>query len=262
MPTSVETARSVTRGLGMGALTLGMLGIVTLHQRLAGPELQRQVFQRWMQHWADLLLRLFGVDCAVLGTLPPSAAGARLVVANHRSPIDILLLLKLFGGVVLSRGDLARWPLLGLAARRAETIFVDRDDAMSGVLAVRALRNRLANDNTVIVFPEGTTLAGDEVRPFQQGAFAAARGLSVEIVPVGIAYQAGSEFLDESFMAHVARMAQRPMTRVACAVGDARPMPGSRKGLSDGLRNEVQQLVNRARSALHAGHASHDGRST
>jgi 1-acyl-sn-glycerol-3-phosphate acyltransferase len=250
MPASVERARSVARGLGMAALTLSMLGAVTLHQRLAGPAAQRQVFQRWMKTWADLQLRVFGVSSSVHGVLPPTAAGARLVVANHRSPIDILLLLKLFGGVVLSRGDLARWPLLGLAARRAETIFVDRDDAMSGVLAVRALRNRLGNGNTVIVFPEGTTLAGDEVRPFQQGAFAAARGLSVEIVPVGIAYPAGSEFLDESFMEHVSRMARRPVTHVACAVGSARPMPGHRKGLAEGLREEVQTLVNQARSEL------------
>jgi 1-acyl-sn-glycerol-3-phosphate acyltransferase len=250
MPTNVERARSLTRGLSMAALTLSMLGGVTLHQRLVGSAEQRAVFQRWMQTWADLQLRVFGVQSSVHGTLPPRAAGARLVVANHRSPIDILLLLKLFGGVVLSRADLARWPLLGLAARRAETIFVDRDDAMSGVLAVRALRSRLADANTVIVFPEGTTLAGDEVRPFQQGAFAAARGLSVEIVPVGIAYQAGSEFLDETFMAHVTRVAQRPVTHVACAVGNARPMPGSRKGLGDGLREEVQTLVHRARSEL------------
>jgi 1-acyl-sn-glycerol-3-phosphate acyltransferase len=250
MPTSVERARSVARGVGMAGLTLGMLGGVAVHQRLSGAEAQRAVFQRWMQSWAEALLRVFGVQFSLHGSLPPPAAGARLVVANHRSPIDILLMLRLFGGVVLSRADLARWPLLGLAARRAETIFVDRDDAMSGVLAVRALRDRLANAHTVIVFPEGTTLAGDEVRPFQQGAFAAARGLSVEIVPVGIAYEPGSEFLDETFMAHVARVACRPVTQVACAVGHARPMPGSRKGLSELLRSEVQTLVNQARSEL------------
>jgi 1-acyl-sn-glycerol-3-phosphate acyltransferase len=214
---AVATARSALRAVGMGAVTLGMLGEASQH-----------------------------------GTLPPSAAGARLVVSNHRSPIDILLLLRLFGGVVLSRADLAKWPVLGLAARRAETIFVDRTDTMSGVLAVRALRDRLANGRTVIVFPEGTTLAGDEVRTFQQGAFAAARGLEVEIIPVGIAYQPGSEFLDESFAEHVTRVARRPRTRVAVAIGTPRPMQGSRKGVAEAVRADVQSLVHEARRGLDA----------
>jgi 1-acyl-sn-glycerol-3-phosphate acyltransferase len=234
----------------MGVFTLGMLGAEALHQRVLRPEQPQQVFQNWMQGWAEGLLRIFGVAWSLHGNLPPPARGARLVVANHRSPIDILLLLRQFGGVVLSRADLAQWPVLGLAARRAETIFVDRSDTVSGVLAVRALRARLENARTVIVFPEGTTLAGDDVRPFQEGAFAAARGLAVEIVPVGIAYQAGSEYLDETFMQHVSRVARRPITNVVCAVGAARPMLGTRKQLAEALRNEVQQLVYEARNEL------------
>jgi 1-acyl-sn-glycerol-3-phosphate acyltransferase len=211
------------------------------------------VFERWMQNWAQLLLHVFGVRAVVSGSLQPSAAGrARLIVANHRSPIDILLLLRQCGGVVLSRADLATWPVLGPAARKAETIFVDRDDTVSGVLAIRALRDRLAHGRTVIVFPEGTTLAGDEVRAFQEGAFVAARGLPVDIIPVGIAYQPGSEFLDESFMEHVTRVSRRPATHVSLAFGASRPVPVQRKGLAEALRGEVQELVWQARKALDA----------
>jgi 1-acyl-sn-glycerol-3-phosphate acyltransferase len=198
MPTlDLAAARSGARALGMGTLTVSMLAGVSVHEWLSAPEAQRPVFQRWMKVWAHSLLWLFGVRARWHGAAPPTAR-ARLVVSNHRSPLDILLLLQHFGGVVLSRADLANWPILGPAARKAETIFVDRENTLSGVLAVRALRDRLSEQHTVIVFPEGTTLAGDEVRPFQQGAFAAARGLPVEIVPVGIAYPPGSEFLDES----------------------------------------------------------------
>jgi 1-acyl-sn-glycerol-3-phosphate acyltransferase len=250
VPTSLETARSAARALGMGALTLGMLGGVSLHQRLVPAESQQALFQAWMKTWADRVLRIFGVSWSLHGELPPMAAGARLVVSNHRSPLDILLMLRLFGGVVLSRSDLANWPVLGLAARRAETIFVDRADTVSGVLAVRALRDRLEKGRTVIVFPEGTTLAGDEVRVFQQGAFAAARGLPVEIVAVGIAYPPGSEYLDETFVEHMTRMARRPRTRVALAIGAPRPMQGSRKGVAEAVRADVQSLVNEARASL------------
>lgn len=249
---SLDAARSGARALGMGTLTLSMLAGVRVHEWMSAPEARKPVFQRWMKAWARSLLWLFGVHPTWHGARPEPAKGARLVVSNHRSPLDILLLLEQFGGVVLSRADLANWPILGPAARKAETIFVDRDSTVSGVLAVRALRDRLTTEHTVIVFPEGTTLAGDGVGPFQQGAFAAARGLPVEVIPVGIAYPEGSEFLDESFVQHMTRMARRPRTEVACVIGEPRPMPSARKGISEQLRQDVQELVQRARRELDA----------
>jgi 1-acyl-sn-glycerol-3-phosphate acyltransferase len=184
------------------------------------------------------------------GASDGTAARARLIVSNHRSPLDIPLLLRRFGGVALSRADLANWPVLGPAARSAETIFVDRTDTMSGVVAARTIRERLRRGRSVIVFPEGTTFAGDEVRPFHEGALAAARDLSVEIIPVGIAYQTGSEFVEPSFGQHLLRVAGRRHTRVALAIGAPRPMAGNRRELSAALRSEIQALVVLARAEL------------
>jgi 1-acyl-sn-glycerol-3-phosphate acyltransferase len=248
----LAAARSGARAFAMGGVTLSLLAGASVHERLSRPEARQQVFQGWMQTWANSLLWLFGVQHRWDGEPVSSTRRARLVVSNHRSPVDILLLLQRFGGVMLSRADLATWPVLGPAAVRAQTIFVNRQDTLSGVLAMRALRDRLEKQNTVCVFPEGTTLAGDEVRPFQQGAFAAARGLDVEIVPVGIAYPPGSEFLENTFGEHMARMARRPRTPVACVVGRARPMPSVRKGIAEQLRADVQELVHQARRQLDA----------
>lgn len=234
----------------MAALTLGMLASATLRQRVAPSEHEHAVFQRFMQRWAKHLLDVFGFEVTLVSPPPAAASGARLVVSNHRSPIDIVLLLRYFGGVVLSRADLARWPLLGLAARRAQTIFVDRQDTRSGIRAIRAIRERLQQGRTVIAFPEGTTHAGDDVRAFQGGAFAAARGLPVEVVAVGIAYERGAEFVGESFMAHMTRVARRKRTRVACAIGQPRPLSGHRKEQCAALQDEVQTLVRAARAAL------------
>jgi lyso-ornithine lipid O-acyltransferase len=253
MPTALERTRAGLRVAAMSGFTLGMMGGVRAHQSLV-PEPERYaLYQRWMKRWCQGLLDIFSVAPRILHAehaQPPAAGMARLVVANHRSPLDIPLLLRQFGGVVLSRDDLANWPVLGPAARSAETIFVNRRDTMSGVAAARAIRNRLEHGRTVIVFPEGTTHAGDEVHTFYEGAFAAARGLRVEIVPVGIAYQAGTEFVEPTFGQHLARVAGRARTHVACALGSPRPMQGSRRELSSGLRVEIQGLVQTARQAL------------
>ena len=250
---ALHRGRSASRALAMGGFTLGMLGAATLHQQLADTAEGHPIFQRWMQAWADGLLRIFGMHVTLASPPPSAASGARLVVANHRSPIDILVLVKYFGGVVLSRADLAQWPVLGLAARRAETIFVDRQDTLSGITAIRTIRERLQQGRTVIVFPEGSTSLGDEVRPFLGGAFAAARGLPVEIITAGIAYEPGAEFFNETFLHHIDRVAGRSVTQLACAFGTGRPLTGHRKELADKLQQEVQALVTVARDALPIG---------
>ena len=104
----------------------------------------------------------------------------------------------------------------------------------------------------VMVYPEGTTFAGDEVRPFRAGAFLAAQRTGAEIVPVGIAYGGQSaSFVDEPFAAHYRRMSASPRP-------GSRWSPERRSGARtrdiDGARElaqaRVQELVHRARAAL------------
>jgi 1-acyl-sn-glycerol-3-phosphate acyltransferase len=217
--------RRAARVAGFGALTAAMLPGFVAHEALANPEDRERVRQRWVEAWCAMLLTLFGVDVRVQGRPPPRTRG-HLVVANHRSTADILILLRSFGGHMVSRADLAKWPLVGAAARSVGTLFVDRNDAVSGATAVRSIRTRLARGATIIVFPEGTTFPEDEVKPFQPGAFVAAMRSGADVVPVGLAYATGSgaAFVNESFPAHLARMAAAPPSRAAMCIGAPIPM--------------------------------------
>lgn len=242
-------ARASARAAGFAALTVAMLGGVELHQRLSRPSARPDVFDRHMRLWCRTLLRLFQVEARVEPAIaPPKAAHGRLVVSNHRSPIDIAILLSIFGGQVLSRADLASWPVLGTAARKAGTIFVNRGEGTSGASAIRAIRHHLRDGNTVIVYPEGTTFAGDEIRPFRMGAFVGLHQINVEIVPVALAYEPGTEFVDESFMQHLQRVAARRRTRVGVRIGE--PFAASVHAAATGnqAREQVQKLVVQART--------------
>jgi 1-acyl-sn-glycerol-3-phosphate acyltransferase len=228
---------------------VGWVGIAAAHQALVPEDERTQVFQHWLRYWARSLVSSCGGEVILTPSsqvLP--ARGARLVVANHRSPFDIGVLLGLFGGHPLSRADLAQWPVLGMAAKRAGTIFVDREDTSSGAAAIRAIRSRLQAGATILVFPEGHTHAGDEVRPFRGGALSAVRGLDVEIVPVGLAYDPGTEFVEESFVNHVMRVAQRKRTRIVVQVGQSRAPEGKTAALAQALTEDVQNLVDQARA--------------
>ena len=213
--------RRLARIAGFGAQTCALLPSVVAQEAVSHHEQRDSERDRWVKLWSAAVLRIFGVTVLSHGTPPPRARG-RLVVSNHRSTADILVLLRTFGGHMVSRADLARWPLVGHAARAVRTVFVDRTDAVSGATAVRVIRSQLARGATIIVFPEGTTFAEDEVRPFHPGAFVAALHTGADVLPVGLAYASGSgaAFVDESFPAHLARMAAAPPSRMAICIGD------------------------------------------
>jgi 1-acyl-sn-glycerol-3-phosphate acyltransferase len=239
--------RRPARAAGFGGLTASMLAAYELH-RLFVPQAQRAaLLDRYRRAWLDVVLGIFGVEIDVQPAWPKPATRARLVVSNHRSALDIAVLLRLFGGHMLSRADLAAWPLVGTIARVGGTIFVERTEGLSRAAAARAIRRKLAEGATVSVFPEGTTYEGDEVRPFFPGAIAAAKGLDVEVVPVGLAYPPGAEFHEESFVAHLASTAGRAHTRVVVCVGESRVLTGDTKRETKALHGEVQQLVTAAR---------------
>lgn len=231
------------------SLTAGQLALVRTHQRFVSPARKQVVFEKHKKVWIELLLRMFSVRIMTEPgrQIPEKRATGRLIVSNHRSPYDIAVLLSVLGGRFLSRGDLADWPVLGQAAKAAGTIFVDRSRGTSGAAAIRAIRKGLAAGDTITVFPEGTTFAGDEVRAFRGGAFVGLHRLDVEILPVGLAYEAGVEFVDETFPQHLVRVARRPVTRVGLAVGEPFA-PGQKAHQTAELaRSEVERLVQRAR---------------
>ncbi|MEZ4254596.1 MAG: lysophospholipid acyltransferase family protein [Polyangiales bacterium] len=250
--TVLDAVRPWWRAASLVGITGGMGTIAEAHMAMRAAEERAEVWDFYYRRWARALLMAFGVHVLGAARSPTSPDRARLVVANHRSPLDIAILVAAFGGQVLSRADLATWPVLGRAARIAGTIFVDREDGASGARAIRAIRERLRAKKTVIVFPEGTTFAGDEVRPFRAGAFVAAKGLDVEIVPVGLAYPPGAEWTEPSFMAHVRRVAERPDLRVGFASSEGFTSTSPRDDAAR-AQAEVQARVHEARAQLERG---------
>jgi 1-acyl-sn-glycerol-3-phosphate acyltransferase len=246
--------RRVARIAGFAALTATMLPVFVVRRRLAPDDQRASIRRRWLAAWCDVLLRMFGVRLRAAPVPSLSADRGHLIVSNHRSTADILLLLRAFGGHMVSRADLAAWPLVGIAARSVGTVFVDRSNAVSGATTVRTIRTLLARGSTVIVFPEGTTFAGDEVRPFHAGTFVAALRSGADIVPVGLAYETGSgaAFVNESFRAHLSRMASAEPSQVAMCVGEPIGIAGDARAgeVRDRAHAEVQRLVGEARRVV------------
>lgn len=194
-------------------------------------------------------LDVLGVRLSVEGVLPRDRR-PRLVVANHRSGLDIAVMLALFDATLLSRADVADWPVLGKLARHGGTLFVDRADKSSGAKAIRAMRSALRSGASVCVFPEGTVLGGETILPFHAGAFVAARGLDVEVLPVGFAYEPGSEWKEPTFVAHLANIASKPGAKMHVCVGAPMPLAARPEAAAEEARQAVAALAARARRRI------------
>lgn len=209
----------------------------------------------WVRRWARTMLRAFGVHVQRAGHATGNAERGRLVVCNHRSAIDIVLLQSLFGGHLVSRGDLSGWPLIGPAARAVGTIFLDRTSARSGAATLRIVEKWLREGRTVILFPEGTTFIGDEVRPFHAASFVAAARAQAEVVPVGVAYATDGDasFVGESFGTHLLRVSAAPTIHLAVTVGTPAIPPPARAeaaAFARSMRDQVQTLVDQSRARV------------
>lgn len=88
----------------------------------------------------------------------------------------------------MAKRELANWPILGLAAKLAKVIFVDRNNSESRKKSRYTISQTLQQDISIIVFPEGTSYAGPGILEFRPGAFEIAAYNNISVVPVAIEY--------------------------------------------------------------------------
>ncbi|MCA9794288.1 MAG: AMP-binding protein [Candidatus Eremiobacteraeota bacterium] len=131
----------------------------------------------------------FGLCGLVLKTDgDPPADGPLMVVANHASLLDPLVMLSLWTGpplcCVIAR-SVAKNPVIQYFLSHTRHIVVRRGgDGAS--LAVEAMQQALQEGLCVLVFPEGGVEAAAGVRTFATGAFRAAAAAGAPVLPVAL----------------------------------------------------------------------------
>ena len=90
-----------------------------------------------------------------------------LVIANHTSWLDILLLGGWAGTAFVSKAELKTTPLLGWIADQNRTLYIDRAARRDSHGQVRQITRALDHRQPLAVFPEGTTGDGRHLLPFR-----------------------------------------------------------------------------------------------
>jgi 1-acyl-sn-glycerol-3-phosphate acyltransferase len=119
------------------------------------------------------------------GELPSDKRRPYVVVANHESFVDMLLISHLpIEMKWLSKETFFKIPLVGWMMRMAGDVKVVRGDRTSGAAALRACHDRLKKRVSVMIFPEGTRSADGSLGPFKDGAFRLAIESGAPILPL------------------------------------------------------------------------------
>lgn len=109
-----------------------------------------------------------------------------VVVSNHQSMVDILILLAVLPlhFKFTAKKELFSIPVIGWHMGLAKYIAIDRQDPQSRKKALLMARQWLSQKVSLLFFPEGTRSLSGEIQTFKKGAFQAAKEQGVEILPV------------------------------------------------------------------------------
>ncbi|MEO9168476.1 MAG: lysophospholipid acyltransferase family protein [Aestuariivirga sp.] len=131
------------------------------------------------------LCRIIGIKITTEGNLPKNG----LIVSNHTSWKDILILNALTPLSLIAKREVGAWLLFGSLARLQGTVFVNRESKRSIIASLGEIQTRLLQDDVLVLFPEATTYTGKSIKQFKSSYVAAAERTATDVVPVTIIYQ-------------------------------------------------------------------------
>ena len=168
-------------GLVLAHALAGWYTIVFLFPGMGRPQREAKV-----QAWAQQMLEVLGVGLEVRGSTP--AAGPLMLVANHISWLDILVMHAAGHCRFVSKSDVQHWPLIGRLATGAGTLYIARASRRDAMRVVHRMTDSLLEGDILAVFPEGTTSDGRSLLPFHANLIQAAVSAGAPVQPVALRF--------------------------------------------------------------------------
>ncbi|MCO8272196.1 1-acyl-sn-glycerol-3-phosphate acyltransferase [Actinoplanes sp. TRM 88003] len=212
---------------GVGALRMILLAFVLIGGLLLAPVLRGLA----LRGVARAMLAVLGIRLVRRG---PALKPGSLLVANHVSWLDILVLTAVTPVRLVAKGEVGTWPGIGLLAGLSGAIFIDRARPKSLPVTVAEVAAALRSGRTVAAFPEGTTFCGTNQGRFRPALFQAAVDAGAPVVPASIRYDStAAAFIgDDTLVDSVRRVAAlRSLTVTLVTAPALRPEPGADRRL-------------------------------
>ena len=229
-------------GVAIVLLRFPSLGAAGRHARIA-----------W---WSAKMLRMLGIRLEVQGRWRP---GAKLVVANHISWIDVMAIHAVCPEArFVSKADVQHWPLLNRLVGSAGTLYIEREKRRDALRVVHQMAQALAAGDTVAVFPEGTTGDGERLLPFHANLLQAAIATATPVQPVALRFSDARHAVSPAALFLGDTTLAQSLWFLACGDGlvarlQVLPAEGTRHADRRALAEHLRQVIERALAAAPAG---------
>jgi 1-acyl-sn-glycerol-3-phosphate acyltransferase len=195
--------------------------------------------------WARILSALTPMRVDVEGAAHAQPGNSYIVVSNHQSVFDILVL---YGWLDLDlkwvmKAELRKMPAIGISCETIGHIYVDRKDRVKARQAINDALDRLGDGIGILFFAEGTRSGDGKLLPFKKGAFHTAIEQQVPLLPVSVV---GTRDIMP------ARSLLPFPGRVRLIIHEAIPTEGM-------THDDLGELLNRTRDIIAAGLESRSG---
>lgn len=230
------------------ALTHALAGLATILFRF--PRMTEVQRETQVQAWALKMLALLGIRVELRGR--PPVIGPVLLVANHISWLDILVMHAARHCRFVSKADVRHWPLIGTLATGAGTLYIERASRRDAMRVVHHMAESLKRGEVVAVFPEGTTSDGLALLPFHGNLIQAAISTGAPVQPVALSFldtQTRAPSLapcyvdDDTLVMSVWRTASAPPVTAVVRYGEPQAAQGrDRRTWARDLRSAVDAL--------------------
>ncbi len=172
---------------------------------------------RLKERWSGEIINHFKLKIYVMGT-PIDEDVPCLFVGNHISYLDIPVLISSFPGVTfVSKKAVKLWPIIGTAAVRMNTIFVERSSHNSRNSTKTEIKHSLkVKRQKIAIFPSGTTSLLNS-QSWKKGVFEIAQDEDIFIQPFRVRYDPlrASAFIDDdSILTHMYSLLKTPYVKV------------------------------------------------
>ncbi len=144
---------------------------------------------RAVKWWSRFALTMCGVRPRVVGLEHLNALGSAVLVANHASYIDPIVLMAAIPVEfhVVAKRALLQYPFIGIVLRKAEHLPIEKAGLSDRLAGADEVERRLRDGERLVIFAEGTFVRRPGLLPFRLGAFRAAVDTGRPVVPVAVA---------------------------------------------------------------------------
>ncbi|MDT8364658.1 MAG: lysophospholipid acyltransferase family protein [Nitrosomonas sp.] len=171
-------------------------------------------------NWARQFLGILRVDLHVRGVVPLDDRLGGLLVANHTSWLDILVMLAVLPIRFVAKEEIRGWPLLGGLCERAGALFIQREKRSDALRVNRNIIDLLRSGMFVTVFPEGMTGDGTVLHHFHTSLLQPVISTEAYLYPVAIRYllmdgavSRHTVYMDISIFQSLLQILRQPQTR-------------------------------------------------